>query len=165
LRHKKYCILNRQYTQKEYESLVPKIIEVMQQTKEWGQFFPMSLSPFSYAETVAQDYFPSTQGKKFDNLAKHEKKIDENEKYIKKCITCEKHYKIITQELKFYEHHNLPLPQECPNCRHSDRIKNRNPRQLWQRSCAQCHAKIMTSFSPERPEMIYCENCYLKAVY
>ena len=162
LRHKKYCILNRQYTQKEYESLVPKIIESMQKAKEWGQFFPMALSPFAYHETVAQDYFPSPQER---NLVKNETKTDENEKNIKTCSTCEKHYKIITQELKFYEHHHLPLPQACPNCRHSHRLKNRNPRQLWQRPCAQCHAEMTSSFSPERPEIIFCENCYLKAVY
>ncbi|USN58889.1 MAG: hypothetical protein H6767_02090 [Candidatus Peribacteria bacterium] len=31
LRNKQYCILNTQYTQKEYELLIPKIIARMQQ--------------------------------------------------------------------------------------------------------------------------------------
>ena len=30
-------------------------------TGEWGEFFPSSLSPFGYNETVAQEYFPLTR--------------------------------------------------------------------------------------------------------
>lgn len=54
----KFCILNKQYTEEEYNVLVPKIIEHMKRTKEWGEFFPMSISPWKYEETAAQDYFP-----------------------------------------------------------------------------------------------------------
>ncbi|MDP2669631.1 MAG: hypothetical protein Q8O99_01100 [bacterium] len=32
LRNKQYCIFNKQYTQEEYEQLVPKIITHMQET-------------------------------------------------------------------------------------------------------------------------------------
>jgi len=58
LRNKSYCILNKQYTKEEYEKLVPKIIEHMKKTWEWGEFFPSSISPFWYNETVAEEYFP-----------------------------------------------------------------------------------------------------------
>lgn len=58
LRHKRYCILNKQYAREEYEMLVPKIIEHMRKTGEWGELFSPSLSPFGYNETVAQEYFP-----------------------------------------------------------------------------------------------------------
>ena len=60
LRNKQYCVLNKQYTKDEYEKLVAKIIEQMQQRGEWGQFFHPALSPFGYNETVAQEYYPST---------------------------------------------------------------------------------------------------------
>ena len=53
-----YCILNKQYTKEEYETLVPKIIEHMMKTGEWGEFFPSSMSPFGYNETVAMEYYP-----------------------------------------------------------------------------------------------------------
>ncbi|MCB9806736.1 hypothetical protein H6768_02390 [Candidatus Peribacteria bacterium] len=33
----------------------------MQSTGEWGEFFPLTLSPFGYNETVAQDYFPISE--------------------------------------------------------------------------------------------------------
>jgi len=57
-KHKEYCILNKQYSREEYEKLLPKIIEHMRQTGEWGEFFPIRISPFDYKETVAQDYYP-----------------------------------------------------------------------------------------------------------
>jgi len=42
-----YCILNKQYTKEEYESLLPKIIEHMKSNGEWGEFFSDEVSPFS----------------------------------------------------------------------------------------------------------------------
>ena len=35
LRNKSYCILNKQYTKEEYETLVPRIIAHMRETGEW----------------------------------------------------------------------------------------------------------------------------------
>ncbi|MEK7167273.1 MAG: hypothetical protein AAB732_02585, partial [Patescibacteria group bacterium] len=70
LRHKQYCILNKQYTKEEYEELVPKIIEHMNsmpfidkkgRVYKYGEFFPPELSPFCYNETIAQEYFPLTK--------------------------------------------------------------------------------------------------------
>ena len=70
LRKKQYCILNKQYTKEEYEKLVPKIIEHMndmpyidQKSRiyKYGEFFPSDLSPFAYNETIAQEYFPLTK--------------------------------------------------------------------------------------------------------
>ena len=67
LRNKSYCILNKQYTKEEYERLVSKIIDHMDQipytdskgrTYKYGEFFPPELSPFVYNETIAQEYFP-----------------------------------------------------------------------------------------------------------
>jgi hypothetical protein len=54
-----YCIFNKQYTSKEkYEEEVERIIRHMIATKERGEFFHPSLSPFGYNETVAQEYYP-----------------------------------------------------------------------------------------------------------
>lgn len=58
LRNKSYCIFNKQYTKEEYEKLVPKILEHMMKTWEWGEFFPANISPFGYNESVAEEYFP-----------------------------------------------------------------------------------------------------------
>lgn len=72
LRKKKYCILNKQYTKEEYESLVPRIVKHMNDMPyqdslnriyTYGEFFPSELSPFAYNETLAQDYLPSNENK------------------------------------------------------------------------------------------------------
>jgi hypothetical protein len=49
--------------------------------------------------------------------------------------------------------------------RHTDRMKLRNPRKLRDRKCNKCWIEIKTTYSPERPEIIYCEACYNKEVY
>lgn len=58
LRHKKFCIFNKQYNETEYYELCVKIIQHMIKTKEWGEFFPSNLSSWGYNETVAMEYFP-----------------------------------------------------------------------------------------------------------
>jgi len=32
-------------------------------------------------------------------------------------------------------------------------------------SIAKCSKSIQTSYSPERPEIVYCEQCYLQEIY
>lgn len=70
LNNKSYCILNKQYTKEEYEALVPRIIQHMNdmpyinkkgRVYKYGEFFPPELSPFAYNETIAQEYFPLTK--------------------------------------------------------------------------------------------------------
>ncbi len=70
VRNKQYCILNKQYAREEYEALVPKIIQHMNEKPffdkkgreyRYGEFFPPEFSPLPYNETWAQDYFPLTK--------------------------------------------------------------------------------------------------------
>jgi hypothetical protein len=81
------------------------------------------------------------------------------------CARTGRPFRIIDQELTFYKKHKLPLPRLHPEERHIDRVRKRNPHHLWQRKCAKCHAKIQTSYAPERPEIVYCEKCYLETAY
>ena len=57
LKKQSYCIFNKQYSKEEYEKLVLKIIEHMNETSyvdrkrrtyKYGEFFPPELSPFGY---------------------------------------------------------------------------------------------------------------------
>ena len=78
-------------------------------------------------------------------------------------------------ELSFYKKMNLPLPHLCPNCRHYQRLKQRNPLKLWHRQCMcdktnhdhedKCVTEFETSYTPNKPEIIYCEKCYQQEVY
>ena len=70
LKNKSYCILNKQLTESEYKTALPKIIEHMKgmpyhDSKDriytFGDFFPPEFSPFAYNESMAQYYFPKTK--------------------------------------------------------------------------------------------------------
>jgi hypothetical protein len=175
LNHKQYCILNKQYSREEYEKLVPKVIEKMQREGEWGEFLPVSVSPFDYSETVAQEYFPLSleEEKKEKSPQGSEYEIPDDIKdvpddVVKQVLVCEKSkrpYKIIEAELKFYKKMNIPLPHFAPDQRHLDRMVLRNPRKLSKRKCSQCKKDLESTFTDKRPEKIYCEECYLKTVY
>ncbi len=184
LKRATYCILNKQYSKNEYEQLVPQIIEHMQRTGEWGEFFPAEKATYGYNETTAQEYFPLTENEA-QKRGYHWQKPDKREykpstTILADCITettdaitneilacdeCNKNYKITNQEFTLYNQLILPIPRKCPQCRHADRAKRRTPYKLWERECAKCHKPIATSYSPERPEIVYCEECYLKEVY
>ena len=81
------------------------------------------------------------------------------------CKITGKPYKIIPQELKFYKDMGIPIPRICPDQRHKERMTLRNPRKLWARKCMKCQKDIQTTYAPERPEIVYCEECYLASVY
>lgn len=184
MRRNKYCILNKQYTKEEYEELVPRIIEHMKKNGEWGEFFPMAMCPFKYNQSIAQDYMPITkaEAEKLGANWVDEPPIESPKEKIEipdsiqdmdsticdKILTCEKTgrpYKIIPQEFKFYKANNIPIPALSFLARHEARLARRNPRKLWDRQCDKCQADISTSYSPESPEIVYCEQCYLKNVY
>ncbi|MCF7846854.1 MAG: hypothetical protein K9M51_02260 [Candidatus Gracilibacteria bacterium] len=184
LKHAQYCIFNKQYSQKEFVALRKKIIAHMQETGEWGEFFPIELSPFPYNESVSFEYFPLP---KEDVLARGWRWRDKDQKKflpatlsvipddirdvdqnicseVLSCHQCQKNYKIQTFELAFYQKMNLPIPRFCPDCRHADRLALRNPRKLFSCTCDCCSAPIQTTFAPERPEKVFCEKCYQNAV-
>ncbi|MFH0838255.1 MAG: hypothetical protein V1880_03240 [Patescibacteria group bacterium] len=188
LKRGKYCILNRQYTKEDYLSLRAKIVEYMKKTGEWGEFFPESLSPFAYNETIAQDFYPLNRDEVLARgwlwtedelpLPKVEKIIpasrlpdfitaipDDVLNWAIECEVTNRPFRIIPQELKFYRAHQLPLPHRHPDQRYQDRLAWLNPRKLYDRKCAKCQTAIRTTYSPDRPEIVYCEQCYLKEVY
>ncbi len=67
LRNKKFCILNKQYSEAEYKNLIPKIkkhmidvpyIDKQGRVYKYGEFFPPEIYPSAYNETIVQEYFP-----------------------------------------------------------------------------------------------------------
>lgn len=185
LKRKQYCIFNKQYSKEEYEILVPKIISHMQKTEEWGEFFPISFSPHGYNETVAQEYIPLSREQverrgwpwreEKNNQSIQDSAIifpdtleETNDNICQQILTCEvsgKPYRIIPQELKFYLQLRIPLPRHSPAQRHIDRNASRNHRKLWNQNCKKCGIAIKTTYEPADPECIYCESCYMRAIY
>ncbi len=104
---------------------------------------------------------------------------------LQKILKCErkgKPYRIVPQELEFYRRMNLPIPRISPLERHNARMKKLLPRKLFERICeckgseaakngyknttlhqhgaGKCGMEIKTPYSPDRPELVYCEQCY-----
>lgn len=215
---KQYCIFNKQYSKEEYEELVPKIIEHMQKTGEWGEFFPYSISPFGYNETMAMHYYPLKKGdalklgakwqdndygiqydgpfyepkdiKQYDPNVNPdaEKEIEECKKGILKCEVTGKPYRIFPQELAAYIERGIQIPRKHPDQRNIERLARLNPRRLHHRQCmcegitndelritngenktncsheGRCRNEFETTYAPDRPEKLYCEDCYQKIV-
>lgn len=177
---------------------------------KYGEFFPPEFSPFSYNESVAREYFPLTkeevkalgfwwrdQDEKNYSITLGGSTIPDNvedadESMYKESIEC-KHrgtcneqctiaFRIIPQELAFYKESNLALPRLCPNCRHGERLKERNLFKFYKRRCdcagprsskgtyqnqsehfhgsEHCPNEFETTYAPEQPNIVYCEPCY-----
>jgi|CXWL01.1.fsa_nt_gi hypothetical protein len=190
MKQKQYCILNKQYSKEDYDALVPKLIEHMKarlpdgQEGEWGKFLPVDMAQVPYNESVAQEYFPLSkeqaiaQGFRWrdQNAKQYEQQkvqladdiADANSGILLETLACEacgRNYKIVQRELAFHKDMNLSLPRKCHLCRHADRVKQRNPRRLWNRNCDKCGKVIESSYEPGRTEKVYCEEHYLKEVY
>ncbi|MFA6475233.1 MAG: hypothetical protein WCV88_03445 [Patescibacteria group bacterium] len=170
LRNKQYCIFNKQYTPEDYEQTVAQIITHMQTTGEWGEYFPIELSPFAYNESVANEYLPLTK----DEAIAHgfrwkepavQSDSNQNDPTVLHCSVTNKPFKLTPQEIKFYQQQSLPLPTKCPEQRYKERMAIRNPRTLWSRRCSNCTNQFNTTFSPDRTELVYCEQCYQKELY
>ncbi len=183
VRSLEHCILNKQYTSAEYDKLVARIIVHMQETGEWGEFFPPWASSSAYNETMAHEYFPLSKeevlqrGWKWRNEEAFERpkspvKIPESirevgDDFCDKTLNCEKTgkpFRIIRPELELLRKLGLPLSTLHPEVRHRDRMSRRNPARLSKRFCECCGAEVQSTFPPERPEIVYCEPCYVKAV-
>lgn len=193
LRKKQYCIFNKQYTKEEYFVLREKIIadleknpyvDSMGRVWKYGEFLPYDLSPFAYNESFAQEYLPLSKDQILEDGFNYiePKKPDYNEtislddipdsindipdnftKEILKC-NCGKFYKIVAGELQLLKRFGIPVPRQCPDCRHMFRMNLLNKPFLYNRQCDKCGQDVRTSYEPGRPEIIYCESCYQQEV-
>lgn len=184
LRNKEYCIFNKQYSKEEYEELMPRLIEMMKKNAEWGEFFPMAVSPFAYNESVAYDYLPL---RKEEALARGYKWREEDksefgesgfvpaedikdvgDEILDKVLVCElsgRKYKIMPAELKFYRKMALAIPRRHFIERHQARLKKRLAYELWARSCSKCGTEIKSPYRTDSGSSVLCEKCYLELRY
>ncbi|MBI4094917.1 MAG: hypothetical protein HY435_01860 [Candidatus Liptonbacteria bacterium] len=172
----------------------------------YGEFFPIELSPFAYNQSVAQEYRPLSKDeilKRGYNWRDPEAKspaIDVKPKEVSDHIResrdgilektigcahegtcldqCTSAFRVVPRELEFYRTQNFPLPRLCPNCRHYERLRMKNPWRLYDQQCmcdylayrntvthphhpeGRCPNKFKTSYAPDRKEIVYCEPCY-----
>ncbi len=195
LKKKQYCILNKQYTKEEYFNLRGKIINDMKNNPwknkaghiySYGEFLPPELSAFSYQESISNEYNPLEKGDAIksgfnwvDIPSKQYKitlgyndiplNISETKENIKneviECESCHRGYNISNIEFDLLNKLKQPIPHSCSNCRHKRRFDRTNKPNFYDRNCDKCGIEIRTSYSPDRPEIIYCEKCYQLEVF
>ncbi len=165
LRNKQYCILNKQYSKKEYFDTVEKIKNHMDNVPfldkkgkiyKYGEFFPMQFSLYGYNNTLAYDYIPLKKEevenfgllwvepyrKLYDitisknNLPNDINHIDANVlKDIIECIECAKPFRVMEKELQLLQLLKIALPESCVDCRADKRLSFRNNNSLYYRKC------------------------------
>ncbi|MCK9186791.1 hypothetical protein M0P48_05160 [Candidatus Gracilibacteria bacterium] len=163
-------------------------VDSLNRLYKYGEFFPSEFSPLAYNESLAQDYVPlnSKQAKEKGFIWREpnarefqtttqgvdlpDSINDVSDDILKEVIACEickRAYRIVSIELQFYKRIGLPLPHRCHNCRFLDRYKFINKPKLYHRTCMNkgCGNEFKTSYSPEQPDIVYCERCYQQEVY
>ena len=70
VKNKRYCILNKQYSEKDYKDLAGRIIDQMNELPyvdrrgriyRYGEFFPPEFSAYPYNQSFAFDWYPRTK--------------------------------------------------------------------------------------------------------
>lgn len=82
-----------------------------------------------------------------------------------KCAETWKPFKINPAELKFYRDNKLSIPRFHYDTRYKNRLNLKNQRKIYERKCDNCGIDIKTTYSLERPEIVYCETCYNNYIY
>ena len=131
------------------------------------------------AITMKNNAIPDRIDAVSDTILRHVIECADHGQCLHQCTGA---FQLIPQELAFYRQMNIPLPRFCPHCRHGARIAAKNPQKLWKRSCQcagtnsenalyhngaphthgtnACLKTFETSYTPDRPETLYCESCY-----
>lgn len=165
------------------ETLAQEYFPLMKNQAEGGGFDWKEPDTKSYTPTILSKNLPPGIGGVSDSITKDILQCRNADMDIPGCTTA---FRIITEELRFYRRMNIPLPEFCPNCRHRERLQKRSPFRIWHRSCqcagkasengiyqntvvhqhgeGKCTNEFETSYAPERPEIVYCEQCYQSEV-
>ncbi len=164
LRRKQYCIFNKQYSKEEYEKLVPRIIEHMRVTGEWGQFFSPKMSAIPYNHSLAMRYFPITKDQAIEkNYKWHEEKVDsdldanklqdglpENSEPIKTTsVKSKRPFLITTREIDRYRELEVPLPRTTYDERIHRRASHFGGVELIDRNCDKTSISLKTVYGKE----------------
>ena len=185
LRHKKFCILNKQYEETEYWKLVDAIKSDMMDRGDYGNFFPVSSTPFAYNASGADVLYPLMQteaeaiGGRWYDFGKERsvnalpidrlptrlsEAADEILTQTFACPVSGRAFRITKTELEFHRQFNLALPRLHPTVRRKERLKEMLPFDLHERTCAECGKKVLTRYPSDFPSKIVCSECFEKVM-
>jgi len=167
LHRQEYCILNKQYSKKDYFAEVQKIVAHMERSGEWGEFFPMTSSAQPYNVTVAQRFFPCTEAQaRAEGLRWFEDRtLDDSsalaaaslpdglpESDASITVRSEKSgklFRITAGEIAKYRKLSAPLPRRSFTERMDDKARWLGGLQPYTRRSSVSGKEVHTYFSPE----------------
>ncbi len=76
------------------------------------------------------------------------------------CQNCRQNFTIDSDDFGFYEKIHVPPPTFCPECRRQRRLAWRNDFNFYNRNCDLCKRNIISVYSPDNPQVIYCNKCW-----
>ncbi len=188
LKKKEYCILNKQYSKDaflkiktalagkgELSGYVPPTFS----TFAYNETAAQDKYPLSKEDAVRQGYEWAeealmTTGQETlmpEKISDNVQDVgDSILKEILKCVDCGRNYRVVERELQMYKKFNFPISRTCPQCRLEYGRLQRLPFLLWSRPCGcekdhshhkgRCPNRFETPYAPDRPEIVYCEQCY-----
>ena len=187
LESKQFCILNIQYSEKEYYKKLDQIKSEMLKSGEYGRTFTIQLSSFPYNASLSAIVFPlsETEIGKIDGW-QHEQvstvpkgilsvspeevptSIDNVEDSILDVAiigaTQAKPFRLIKDELTFYRNKHLPIPIETPYTRMTKRFEHVNYFKVHDDVCDKCGVEIFAGSTHSEGFRPYCEKCYQKEI-
>ena len=147
----------------------------------YGEFFSPGFGNFAYNKSNAMKFLPKTKeeaislGYSWDDTENPNTEctmksedlpqtiLETNDSILQEiieCLNCKRGYKIVQGELELLHKINLPIPHECPKCRENRRFVYMNRPGMYHRTCDKCKKEIYTPYASDRPETVYCVDCY-----
>jgi hypothetical protein len=179
---KRYCILNKQYTENDYHQLKAKIEKHIENEGIVGQFFPYYFAPNNYEESLASFYYPLTKdeqkklGYRLSEVVINREPsaytlsdIPDNALEVSKDISTKifwdeeylKPFRITDFDVQFSKSHYVPLP----NGYYIKRIKDlfqwmHFNGSLREAKCTITGERVMTNLPENFTGRIVCEDAY-----
>ncbi|MFH0712842.1 MAG: hypothetical protein V2A55_03260 [Candidatus Jorgensenbacteria bacterium] len=185
LQKKRYCILNKQYSEADYKKLVVEIREKMKKDGTYGLFLPYRLATCGYNLSLGGIIYPKTR-EEVENLNgvwEEEEKPnldglniypflddikDVGEGITEKALVCEetgRAFNITKDELRFLKIHEIPLPRHYPDVRTRRRFGRLFRIAPSETKCYFCSRPVVHFYQPELGyKKIACTDCYQNKV-
>ncbi len=183
--NKKFCILNVQYSEDEYWRKLDEIKTAMLKNGEYGEFFPIKLSPFPYNASLAQLSDPLSEeeakregiwyvvgehsefsGKIVDSATIGD--IEEVSDDILDSALASRGtgrlFRLTKAELAFYKKEHIAIPEFHPEERMKLRFGWLNNLVLEELPCSLCGTPVIGMPPQGMRDHVVCDECHKKVI-
>ncbi|MBI2485024.1 hypothetical protein HYW18_02680 [Candidatus Uhrbacteria bacterium] len=189
LQHKKFCILNKQYTEAEYWETVDALKCAMLERGEYGEFFPAGYSPSYWKDSGAPVWFGMTeeeargigcmfydpegdgavgdlataaQCKNVSELPDHCKDLAKWANVALYDDVARRRFSLIPQEVDFYARHTIAPPRKHFIARMQDLWAEANCGVFMEAACTACGRQLRVAQNPAHAKRKFlCRTDYL----